>query len=282
MNEKKNNSTAILIIIVVILLFLTTGYILYKTIWNIPNNEVDNAHPSEEENKNETPKIEEISINDKLVKNLYEMSHYYNGTSCIGNSFYHLKYLKNIGDIILTKDLSDKDKLNLASKLCAGSKIINEDLSETYLSENQIVDGLVKVFGKNYVFDKLNTKGNMGCGQYEYVLEKQKFVATYACGNVCYPPGEHVLSQLIKANKIEETIEIYELIGYDAVEETQQGGEFTSKLYKDEERKQLVDDNFEEHELIIKFLNQLPQYKYIFKKDTTTGNYYFYGIERVN
>lgn len=278
-NKKSNN---VIIVILSILLTLSITYIVYDIINE--KNMFSNGDNQSTENNNVLPQekeeVKQLSLENELVKELYERTQY--GFFGCGGEPYFLKYNIKVNDQLLAENLSDSDKLNLVTENIELPVREDSETSKAYLSEEQIESALKQVFGENYKFDKTKTTENISCGQFGY--NSGRYEANWFCGGTgpCGPTGKHVLTEIYKAQQGNDYIDIYQVLAYDAVLELYEPNhELRTELYKDKERKELVVNRFEDSESLSKYVEQLPQYKYSFKKDSA-GNYYFYSIERVN
>lgn len=258
-NKKSKLGLGILIGVLVTLVLCMGVFIVYDKFLTKGNNDsnneqLENNNTENEEidsdNKQQVDEVVEISINDDLVKKLYQMS---------GGEIQTTDFNLFSSDKLLIKDLDIYNMENLLylqlSRESADDIVIQN--SNEYLKWNgsTIKSLWAKLFGSNTTFKLANKTVNGATYQNDGSLTLPAASGRFE-GPSVYP------SQLLKATKSDSEIVLYvavKFIDFDS-----------GKCYSDVNMTQLT----------TKEASIPANYKKVFKKDMN-GNYYFYSVEKI-
>lgn len=288
MYQKNKNTSNVIIVILVVLVIGLSGFIICDKILfqkdngqDNSNNIKDNVNNSDKINGNNdnsnntenntgtnnngsstnTNKYNEISINNQLVKNLWDISGsewpLLNGDDDkIIEAFY-----KN--DITIVNNLSDEIKAKLLEQQLEKIGAENDSACYNnygcefkYWSANVVANTYNQIFGNdNYIKNKV-----IGCSHYQndYSLYHSK-----NCGGSVGIMGAN--SSLVKATQSDDEIRLYQSVKFSV--ENQNG---SISYYKDYNKTVVTNENE----------NMTANYVRVFKKNNF-GNYYFYSVEKV-
>lgn len=262
--------------IIVILIFIAVGAIGTAIYFGI---KLDNSN--KEANKNEEI-TENNQLGDKLNQDSEEVQSLYKKVKFVISDVDIKSSEMFSKDKVLARDLSDNTRLLMAVayegldliKNGPGLLMDNDDLSYPnyirYIEEKDIINAFNKVFGTNAVYHKVNNLPI--CEEYEYESRDNRYV-TYEGG--C---GDFVdivfYEDIISAEKYSDRIEITTGVAYCDL--------YENACYKDYERKEEIKNVANNEDFKIKdYLNDINKYKYVFTKDSSDSDYYFYSIEKV-
>lgn len=266
-------------IFVGILIALVIGMGIFIVYDKVLNN--DNANNSEDQNNtqnnNESNVVTELSISDSLVQELYSSIMF--GYGLTNDYYYHnssktlVSDMKNYTKMYLTANKWLKEYRNNPN-----SDVVESNDYTLIVPEEQIKNVYYRIFGKDSVYS-LNSSYNF-CPIMSYE-GADKIKLSLACGGGTGLPK--VVQNIIKAEKTENEIYIYENVAFLNYVEDNSDGRHVYNLYKDTEKTNLVAEKVvlvgDYNELVEQYQNKLDTYKYTFKSNGD-GTYYFYSVER--
>lgn len=271
MSENNSKNSLIIIIILCLTVIGLTGYIVYDKI-------IRQDTSATSETNNNSNKIESLDINSNFVMDLYNKTNYYEHIS--SRIEYFLK------DKLLVSDMSDDLRMRIARanmpensvQFGQDKKFINDIPVGEYFSEQNLIDGFNKAFGKNAVYTRLDSigKSEYEIG-YEY-YEKEQIYYMIPAGSG-YAVQFSYDEDIISATRVSDKIEITTALAYCGIPDDST----KSGCYTDSKGKTLVDSTVSDGDKFsgLKYKDKLSQYKYTFTLDNSDGNYYFYSVEKV-
>ena len=254
--KKESNASIIIIIILIILLLGTTGFIVYdKFIKKDSTGTV--KEPKETSTPTPTasaePKEEELSIESKQVKDLYELTIGLNHSADPRN-----KDPQYTSKELIIADLNTEDKLSLLATFLGKEDGVGEMLygyyEPKYWNKDTVEKAYRKVFGNDA---KIDLKVD---NYYWYDYKEDGTLYLNLAGGES-GPYDITFKKIKKAIKKDNVISLYMLITFVDEDENR---------YSDIERTKKIENEETEE----------ANYKYVFKKDSK-GQYYFYSIEKI-
>ena len=197
MDKKGNKGLIVFLVVLIITVLCLSGYILVdKDLIKLGKKEVNTEEKLEKSNKEKTGEIEVLEVIDPTVQSLYNNISRGLGYFCGVDAYYTDSKVTN-------SSISNQLAFSIALIQLgnSGIEIVNEGVTFT---KEQINAEIYKIFGKNYRF-KHQTRGS--CPVYTYDESTGVYtIEPSACGGTC---GAIDLKKIVKAVKIDETVEIY-------------------------------------------------------------------------
>lgn len=264
----KGKKFIILSIFLLIIILVLIGYILVdKNIIEIPGTTATNNNTEEKE---ETPEIVEIDVNNANVRALFDQVH----SPDVGFDTF---IFQNGGGTV--EDMTEEYKFSIATNTNAVqiTTVNPEEYNEEvygYVMEEDVKDAYERLFGPN-TYHSIESF-TLGCMPMSYDSANGRYVATtYGCG------GKTMIDlyeEIISIQKEEGTLSVTTAVGFLDTN--------TGKLYKDMdltvETPFTANTNYTEEEIrnyINSYKDNLTQYTYTFEYGND-GFYYYTGVER--
>lgn len=275
--EKSNTALKILVFVLIGIIGFLIGFIvsdkLLKTDENnnptvgeyeekSPTNDDEKENDNTTDDKENENTITELSINDSLVQELWELS--FGKAEYITNSEKITDIYQNNQTIVY--QLPDYirigwmvDKIYDPNRSTSCNPEMPSECSGTYYTASEVNKAWNKLFGSENPND---LKGKVKDTCTTFINDGSLYIGP--CGGDIGPLGS--TSSLVKAEKNSDEIVLYESV------------KFIDYLTDDLEEK-VYYSNIEKTQKTTKD-DMTANYKRVFKKDST-GNYYFYSIEKV-
>lgn len=317
-NENDNNLLLYIIIILLIILVGIGGVLIYKSCSDkdINNNYNDNVNENDKveenddknnnliedndnfekdnngnsagkdvENKNNV--LEQISLDDNLIKKIIEDLNPFNALtfihstdSYVGERF-GILYKK---DKLLIKDLP----ANVRMHYVIGNMNLERDaqfdgINKYYVSKDKFKMLYHQLLGKDVIYEPVGYDYNCP----PVFVEGDNIIIGYGCGDTS-GPGYYIKHKYISAEKYDEKLNLYVRVAL--IEEIDSDVLMDKiNIYSDLTHNNLVAGNVDRNDDIfsINYLDNYPLYKYTFKyNDNGDGvkdykDYYFYSVEKV-
>lgn len=265
---------AIVVGIIALGLIIGGGYIQFygKSSTNPPSStktptNTKKPTPTKDGNTTDTSgiNIKELDITDENITKLYQ------SIQLNEENFY--SYYEQ--EKVFAKDLP----LNIKLKIAAAN-ITQQDQVNPIFPESDLKKSYETIFGTNnenaYKFEEIS--GNT-CPKLSKTEDGQILFQ-----NQCGTFQQTTQRQIYKAMQSGNEIYIYEVVAFHKFMDYNRS---ITNIYSDFQRTQLVlqnaykGNNPLEFTGILEHFNDLPQYKYIFKLDPTTKQYFLYSVEKV-
>lgn len=284
--EKRNNGLVVFLVLVIVAL---VGVVLYMSGIFDKKDDTDKKQENESvQNENQSNDSgaevgEDLDVNSDLVTGLYanisEVNNAWNNGTIWG--YFYQK------DNVTVGTMDNKVKLYLALKKADKE----QEVSGTFyipVSASSVASAMKEIFGNiSYIDESLSATGGCGESYATYDASIQKYKIGTGCGGVT--TGGYA-TKIIKAQKYENRIEIFEQHIYGAVEylKNSEGvyDRHVTRIYKNASR---TNGSYEGIDFIKEVegdstsddISQGDTYKYTFKYNKDDNKYYFHSAEKV-
>ena len=293
MEQKSNKSTKIILILLILAILCIAGYLGYKYEYiKIPDFIKKIVNKDEKKESEEEQSITDQALIDNLSSKVNSLSTSYRAGKYV---------IEDLYENSTVKELTSDEKKIIAMRRTANTKLgVNDEIAKavngvsryvningrvsvgqtlTFKEKNSYVDNYYQLFNERLTEEEKESNWDVreNCAVYYYISDINKFMYKNNC-NIISSVGKNLLYKE-KYTTLNDRAYVYVRVGLI----TQDSSYLT--VYGDNSRKKVVKEKITKEEMNQYNIDQnnytsFASYRFVFKKNKETNNYYFSSVEK--